>query len=159
LQDGGFVGYRSGMKWKIVAIGRPSLKHAKAGIEEYTKRLRRHAPVEVIHPGRDAGREANSARLLEASEGGLRIVLDERGESFTTEGLAQLVRDWQLDGAVKQVAFLVGGADGHTDELRSRADRVLALSSFTLQHELALLVLLEQIYRIHTLLRGEPYHR
>jgi 23S rRNA (pseudouridine1915-N3)-methyltransferase len=61
--------------------------------------------------------------------------------------------------AVKKVAILIGGADGHTPELRRSADHVIALSGFTLQHELALVVLLEQIYRVHTVLRREPYHR
>jgi len=147
------------MKWKIVAIGKPSLAYAKAGIDEYVRRLKRYVPTEVIHPGKDAGREANSDRLLEASEGCLRIALDERGTTLTTEGFADMVRTWQLEGEVKQVALLLGGADGHTEELRAEADMVLALSPFTLQHELALVVLLEQIYRVHTLLRGEPYHR
>jgi 23S rRNA (pseudouridine1915-N3)-methyltransferase len=60
---------------------------------------------------------------------------------------------------VKRVALLIGGADGHSPVLRGAADHVLSLSAFTLQHELALVVLLEQIYRVHTLLKGEPYHR
>ena len=58
-----------------------------------------------------------------------------------------------------QVPFLVGGSDGHSDEVRAKADRVLSLSSLTLQHELALVVLLEQLYRGYAILRGLPYHR
>ena len=60
---------------------------------------------------------------------------------------------------VKRVALLIGGADGHSPVLREKADHVVAMSGFTLQHELALVVLLEQIYRVHTVLKGEPYHR
>ena len=68
------------------------------------------------------------------------------------------VEHWQLN-AVKSVRLFIGGADGHDDEIRQQADLLLGLSGFTLQHELALVVLLEQIYRLHTVLRGEPYHR
>jgi 23S rRNA (pseudouridine1915-N3)-methyltransferase len=55
--------------------------------------------------------------------------------------------------------MLIGGADGHSQVLRGKSDHVVAMSGFTLQHELALVVLLEQIYRVHTVLKGEPYHR
>jgi 23S rRNA (pseudouridine1915-N3)-methyltransferase len=62
-------------------------------------------------------------------------------------------------GDIKTAAFLIGAADGHSEELRKSCDMVLTLSAFTLQHELALLVLLEQIYRVATLKSGSPYHR
>ncbi len=146
------------MKWQILAIGKPSLAYAKAGVEEYRRRLVRYAPVELVTDWKDAGPAKNSEILLAASEGAVRIALDERGEAWTTAGLADRVRNWQLDG-VKRVAVLIGGADGHTPALRKAADHVVALSGLTLQHELALVVLLEQIYRVHTVLKGEPYHR
>ena len=146
------------MKWQILAIGKPSLRYAKAGVEEYQKRLTRYTTLELQTDWKDAGQVKNSETLLAASEGAVRIVLDERGESWTTADLVSRVEGWQMN-AVKRVAILIGGADGHTPELRRSADHVIALSGFTLQHELALVVLLEQIYRVHTVLRGEPYHR
>lgn len=146
------------MKWQILSIGKPALSYARTGVEEYQKRLVRYATVELRNDWKDAGRSKNSEALLSASEGALRIALDERGESWTTQDFADRVRDWQLHGT-KRVAILIGGADGHSPELRQAADHVLRLSSFTLQHELALVVLMEQIYRVHTLLKGEPYHR
>lgn len=146
------------MKWQILAIGKPSLRYAKAGVEEYQKRLTRYTTLELQTDWKDAGQVKNSETLLAASEGAVRIVLDERGETWTTSDLVSRVEGWQLN-AVKKVAILIGGADGHTPELRRSADHVIALSGFTLQHELALVVLLEQIYRVHTVLRGEPYHR
>ncbi|MEX2579915.1 MAG: 23S rRNA (pseudouridine(1915)-N(3))-methyltransferase RlmH [Verrucomicrobiales bacterium] len=146
------------MKWQIAAIGKPSLRYAKSGVDEYLKRLRRYAPVELHDGWKDAGREKNSEQLERFSEGAVRVVLDERGDRWTTADLAKQVETWQL-GGVKRVAVLIGGADGHTEELRGRADHVVALSGFTLQHELALVLLLEQIYRVHTILKGEPYHR
>ncbi|MDP4584852.1 MAG: 23S rRNA (pseudouridine(1915)-N(3))-methyltransferase RlmH [Verrucomicrobiales bacterium] len=146
------------MKWQILAIGKPSLRYAKGGVEEYQKRLTRYTTLELQTDWKDAGQVKNSETLLAASEGAVRIVLDERGETWTTADLVSRVEGWQMN-AVKRVAILIGGADGHTPELRSSADHVIALSGFTLQHELALVVLLEQIYRVHTVLRGEPYHR
>ena len=66
---------------------------------------------------------------------------------------------WEMDPGVKTVSLLIGASDGHTTELREKADAVWALSPLTLQHELALVVLLEQIYRAYSIKRGEPYHR
>ena len=146
------------MKWQILAIGKPSLAYAKAGVEEYRKRLVRYATVELLTDWKDAGSEKNSETLLAASEGAIRIVLDERGEPWTTAHFSDRVKDWQMNG-VKRVAILIGGADGHSPSLRKAADHIVALSGFTLQHELALVVLFEQIYRVHTILKGEPYHR
>jgi 23S rRNA (pseudouridine1915-N3)-methyltransferase len=146
------------MKWQILAIGKPSLRYAKAGVEEYQKRLSRYTTLDLQTDGKDAGQVKNSETLLAASEGAVRIVLDERGETWTTADFVSRVEGWQMN-AVKRVAILIGGADGHTADLRASADHLIALSGFTLQHELALVVLLEQIYRVHTVLRGEPYHR
>ncbi len=146
------------MKWEIGAIGSPSLKYAKAGIAEYEKRLQRYAKVSLTTRWKEQGSEKNSQNLLDFSNGALRIALDERGELWSTREFASHVSDWQMNG-VKRVTLLIGGADGHTPALREQADHVISLSRFTMQHELALVVLLEQIYRVHTLLRGEPYHR
>jgi len=79
------------------------------------------------------------------------IVLDEKGQSMTTEQFAALLR--------AQASFLVGGADGLPDELKKDARLVLRVSSFTLPHALAQVVLLEQLYRAATILTGHPYHR
>ena len=157
MQAGAFEN-RTKMKWQITAIGKPSLAYAKLGIAEYEKRLRRYTDLTLQTDAKDQGREKNSQVLSRRSEGAIRIVLDERGETWTTDTLVSHIRDWQMEGA-RKVALLIGGADGHTGTLREEADHVLSLSAFTLQHELALLVLLEQLYRAHTVLRGEPYHR
>lgn len=145
------------MKILVIAAGKPALHFAKSGIDEYLKRLTRYGSVELklIKDGPSA---EVSTRLLEASRGCLRIALDERGDLWTTEKLTGNIQNWQMK-AVKKVAFLIGAADGHTEALRQEADHLLALSKFTLQHEFALLLLLEQLYRAHTIIRGEPYHR
>lgn len=100
-----------------------------------------------------------SSRLLAASVGCYRVALDERGALPTTRQFASKLDSLQLRGEVKCTAFLIGAADGHTQELRNACDWLLALSSLTLQHELALLVLLEQLYRVASIRAGTPYHR
>ncbi|MGJ8676315.1 MAG: 23S rRNA (pseudouridine(1915)-N(3))-methyltransferase RlmH [Akkermansiaceae bacterium] len=145
------------MKHLILAAGKPALGYAKTGVEEYLKRLQRYGSYELKHI-KDGSSEDVSKRLREASEGTLRIVMDERGENLTTAQLSKRIQDWEMRG-VKRATYLIGASDGHTQDLRNDANMVWALSPLTLQHELALVVLLEQIYRIATIHRGEPYHR
>lgn len=145
------------METYVLAAGKPALPYAKAGVDFYMERLRPLGRVSLRYV--KAGNSDDvSRRLLEASEGCLRIALDERGDNWTTRELEQHARQWQLR-SVRRVAFLIGAADGHTPALRESCDHVLCLGRHTMQHELALLVLLEQIYRLHTLLAGSPYHR
>lgn len=145
------------MHIRIIVAGKPGLAYAKSGVEEYLKRLSREA-VELISVKAGSSDEV-SARLLEKSAGSFRIVLDERGKNFTTRELAARLDSLAQRGDIKAISFLIGAADGHNEHLRSHADLLLAISPFTLMHELALLVLLEQIYRISTLKSGSPYHR
>ena len=154
----GVLPHFSGMDLKLIAVGKPSLEWARGGIADYLKRLTRYtkASLEYVREGTAA---QNSERLLKVSEGCRRIVMDERGSLLTTDAARQALDRWERDPGTKHVAFLIGGADGHTDALRSKADGMWALSPLTLQHEMALVVLLEQLYRVHTIKRGEPYHR
>lgn len=146
------------MQIRVIIAGKPALAYAKTGCEEYLKRLSRFGNYEllIIKAG---GREEVSARLLEKSQGCFRVAMDERGECLTTRKFAERMDALAMRGDVKTVAFLIGAADGHTPELRQACDLILTLSSFTLQHELALLVLLEQLYRVESLKSGSPYHR
>lgn len=146
------------MQVRLIVAGKPALAYAKAGVEEYLKRLSRSGGYElvVIKAG---SRDEVSTRLLERSQGCFRVALDERGEYLTTRKFAEKIDALEMRGDVKTVAFLIGAADGHTPELRDACDLVLTLSSFTLQHELALLVLMEQLYRVASLKSGSPYHR
>jgi 23S rRNA (pseudouridine1915-N3)-methyltransferase len=146
------------MHLRLIVAGKPALAYARAGVEEYLKRLSRFGGCELVTV-KAGTRDEVSARLLERSQGCYRIALDERGECLTTRDFAGKLESLELRGDVKTVAFLIGAADGHNDELRAAADLLLTLSPFTLQHELALLVLLEQLYRVATLKSGSPYHR
>jgi 23S rRNA (pseudouridine1915-N3)-methyltransferase len=146
------------MQLKIFAIGKPKLAFAKAGIEEYAGRLRPWTSFQLDYL-KSGSRESESKALLERSEGLFRIVLDERGEQVTSRALAGRLSSWEQSGTVKGVAVLIGGADGHTEELRGSADWLWSLSKLTLQHEMALLLVLEQLYRAYTIKAGTPYHR
>jgi 23S rRNA (pseudouridine1915-N3)-methyltransferase len=146
------------MQIRIIVAGKPALAYAKAGVEEYLKRLSRSGNHEVVIL-KAGTKEEVSERLLERSQGCYRVAMDERGVALTTRKFSEHMAALELRGEVKTVAFLIGAADGHTAELRERCDLVLNLSTFTLQHELALLVLLEQLYRVATLKSGSPYHR
>lgn len=145
------------MNWHVFVIGKPKLAFAKAGVEEYARRIQPFAPlaVECLKSG---GRETESAALLRRSTGMFTLVLDERGGQFTSRQFAQKLSEWEQK-SVKSVALIIGGADGHSEELRQSADWLMSLGKFTLQHELALVVALEQIYRAYSIKAGTPYHR
>lgn len=145
------------MNMLVLAAGRPAIGYAREGVDFFMKRLKPFRSVDLLYV-KAGSSEETSERLLRAAEGSLCIALDERGETWSTREFERRVRDWQMH-AVKRVAFLIGAADGHTEALRKDCPYMLSLSKLTMQHELALVVLLEQIYRVHTLLQGTPYHR
>ena len=145
------------MKHTIIAAGKPALNYCKDGVSEYQKRLKRYGSYELKHI-KDGSSVDVSQRHLDNSQGSIRIVLDERGELLTTEQFVKKINQWEMRGE-KRATYHIGASDGHTAELRQKADLVWALSPLTLQHELALVVLLEQLYRVATIKKGEPYHR
>jgi 23S rRNA (pseudouridine1915-N3)-methyltransferase len=125
---------------------------------DYAARLKRVTAVEMTVLKEGVPANVNSQRMIEASEGSRRIVLDERGKAITSMAFARWIENRQNDGT-KKVSVLIGGANGHTEEVRNSADEVWNLSSMTLQHELALVVFMEQLYRAYSIVRGGPYHR
>lgn len=154
------------MKLFVVAIGDKLPAWAEAACAEYLKRMPREARVEVvaIKPERRAGQAADQVRAAEAArlmdrcpKGALRVALDERGRQVSTHELADLLAGWMAAG--RDVALLIGGADGLATEILARADLTLALSRLTLPHALARVLLIEQLYRAASLLAGHPYHR
>ena len=146
------------MHIRVIVAGKPALAYARAGVDEYLKRLSRFGGCELVIV-KAGTRDEVSARLLERSQGCFRIALDERGACLSTRAFADKLDALALRGDVKTVAFLIGAADGHNEDLRHACDLLLTLSPFTLQHELALIVLLEQLYRVASLKSGSPYHR
>lgn len=142
------------MKILVLAVGR--LKEAWLGEAqaEYLKRLRRYADVEVRELGDDAA-------LLGAVPARARLyALDERGDNLSSEELARrVVAAEEQHGGGAPVVFAIGGPEGLLAEVRRRAVRTLAFGRITLPHRLARIVLLEQLYRAYSILRGEPYHK
>jgi 23S rRNA (pseudouridine1915-N3)-methyltransferase len=110
------------------------------------------------HAGTPRAKEEEGEGLLRRISPRDRVVLlDETGREYTSRELARRVGAWLAGG--RDVALVIGGAEGSSAEVRARADEVLALSRMTLAHRLARLVLTEQLYRAMTILRGEPYHK
>lgn len=145
------------MLCRLVTVGKPSLPWARAGLDDYLGRLRRQAKVEHIAV-REGPIQQVEKQLLKASEGCRRILLDERGTQRSSLQLAKLIEGWQLNAA-RHPCLIIGGADGHSDAMRASADELWSLSAMTLQHEMAAVLLIEQIYRAHQILAGSPYHR
>lgn len=146
------------MRLRIIVAGKPALAYAASGIAEYLKRLKRYGGCELVEL-KAGDSESVSKALLARSEGGFRIALDERGQALTTRQWSDRFAALEMRGEIKRVSFLIGAADGHTEGLRREVDEIWQLSQLTLQHELALVVLLEQLYRVASFRRGEPYHR
>jgi 23S rRNA (pseudouridine1915-N3)-methyltransferase len=146
------------VRYRVLAIGRRADDPLIAVAQSYLERLTRYVPSELVRL-RDsdiAGERDDLLRALKPDE--WVVALDERGRERTTIELAELLGRWQRD-AVRGVAFVIGGADGLHADVKTRARETWSLSRLTLPHRLALVVLLEQLYRAQTVLRGEPYHR
>ncbi len=153
------------MKVRLLAIGKDRSGLYAPAVAEYATRLGRYLRFEVVelpearkHAGTARAKEEEGATLLARIDPREHVVaLDERGSEYTSVELARLVERWLHAG--RDVALVIGGADGLSPEAMGRAGEKLALSRMTLAHRLARLVLLEQLYRAMTILRGEPYHR
>lgn len=153
------------MKLRIVAVGKDRSGLYAPAVDEYAKRLARYVKFELVEVP-EARRFAGTPRAREEEAASLEaklaprerlVVLDERGDELTSQAFAARVRKWVEGG--QDVALVIGGSDGLAPELLARADERLAVSRFTLAHRLARLVLVEQLYRAFTILRGEPYHK
>ncbi len=137
------------------------------GIEEYGKRLRHYTTLSVIllkEKGKKKGRSLDPAEqeaemLLQSVPGGALIVaLDAGGEQYSSEKFAFLISEWEQRG-LKQVSYLIGGPTGLCRSVLDSADVLLSLSKMTFTHDMARLLLLEQLYRAYTIKAGEKYHK
>ncbi|MEW6165661.1 MAG: 23S rRNA (pseudouridine(1915)-N(3))-methyltransferase RlmH [Pseudomonadota bacterium] len=155
------------MRLIAVAVGTRLPDWMNAGFAEYAKRMPRELPLELVEikpEPRTTGKTVEAMMAAEAKriEAALpsrchRVALDERGDAPDTHALAQRLGQWQEGGA--DVAFLIGGPDGLDPALKAGAHERLRLSSLTLPHGLARVVLAEALYRAHSLRSGHPYHR
>lgn len=145
------------MKALILAIGKCKKNSPEAAIiAEYIKR----SSWEIIVKEKDNATQDEEATFLQANipHNAKVIVLDERGENMKSTELAAKIASWQLNGT-SEICFLIGGADGHLQSTRDKADLLLSFGKLTLPHMLMRAVLAEQIYRIQTIIAGHPYHR
>lgn len=154
------------MKLCLLCVGRLSLGYLREGAGDFEGRLKRYAPLRVVELKEEKGgkqdpayiREQEGRRILDRiPDGSFVVALDERGRSLTSEGLAELLERHMLQ-ATPELTLIIGGAYGLSDAVRQRADLILSLSAMTLTHQMARLLLLEQLYRGYTILRNEPYH-
>jgi 23S rRNA (pseudouridine1915-N3)-methyltransferase len=155
------------MKARLIAVGERPPAWVVAGFDEYQKRLSRWLPLELveIEPGvRGKGRDGARAiadeggRVLAALPRNTHVIaLDGTGRSWTSEELGQRLEYWR--GLGRDLAFLIGGPEGHAADVTARADERWSLGPLTLPHMLVRLVVAEQLYRAATLLANHPYHR
>lgn len=155
------------MRLWIAAVGHKMPGWVGEGFAEYRKRMPRETAIELVEikpekrtEGRTPQRilEAERDRLLAALPADcFKVILDERGKGLRTLELAARMKEWLRGG--RDVAFVIGGADGLHSDLKAQADLLLSLSSLTLPHGLVRVLLAEQLYRATTVLQNHPYHR
>jgi len=152
------------MKVNIVAIGKLKSKTPeKAIIDEYTKRCHWKIAIKELNEPRNLEVEEKKIEegkllLSSISASSKIIVLDERGVNITSPDLAKKIENWQVQGA-SEISFLIGGANGHSQMIRDKADLILSFGKLTLPHMLMRAVLSEQIYRLESIISSHPYHK
>ena len=155
------------MRVTVLAIGHRMPGWIQEGWNEYVRRMPPEIRVELseLKPEeRGAGRSVERAKQLEGERvlaalpaDGTLLALDERGKAVSTQGLSVMLSEWMRDGS--HPVFAIGGADGHAEAVRSRADKLVSLSTLTLPHGFARVLLAEQLYRAWSILARHPYHR
>lgn len=155
------------MRLNLLCVGRLNLSFASEGCAEFAGRLKRYLPLDIQEiKEHKTGRKQDLPRIIategealeqKISPGAFVIVLDQGGKNLSSEGLAELMQDHMLR-SIPEWTLIIGGPYGLSSVLRQRADLVLSLSPMTLTHQMARLLLLEQLYRCCTIIRNEPYH-
>jgi 23S rRNA (pseudouridine1915-N3)-methyltransferase len=149
-------------RFKVVIVGRSKSKWANTAVDDYSRRLRRHGgvtetagKVETFRGDAEHVKNTEGERIRKVVGSGVLIVLDERGDRLDSRAFAALVDRSRQQGTV---VFALGGAYGHSEDTRKAADHVVRLSDLVVNHEVARVILYEQLYRAMTLLSGVPYH-
>lgn len=159
------------MKLSIVAVGKLKEKYLKEGINEYSKRLSRFCELQIIEVDDEQAPENLSAsqekqvkkreaeRIIKrVKEDSALIVLDLKGKKLNSEEFADKLNSFFISGK-SHITFVIGGSLGLDEELIQKADFRLCLSDMTFPHQLARLILLEQVFRAFKILNNEPYHK
>lgn len=145
------------MKIKVAWIGKTKEPAIASLTDEYLKRISRYAQVEGIAVRDETDLLAKFGKDAKAATKSTLVLMDSRGKEYSSEQFAKLLGDYQ-DRNPLPLVFAIGGADGFAGETKSAAANVISLGRMTMAHELARVVVLEQIYRAFTILKGHPYH-
>jgi 23S rRNA (pseudouridine1915-N3)-methyltransferase len=150
------------MKFRFVWVGKTKDKNWKALQDGYLKRLSHFVKCEITEIRDSApheGPEIEGKRILESlNPKTFAVLLDVGGKGLSSQQLAATIEKWQLNG-MKDVSFIIGGAEGVSEEIRGKADYLLSLSFLTFTHDMARVVLLEQLYRGYSIIKGFPYQK
>lgn len=146
------------MKFRFVWVGKTKDKNWQALQSEYLQRLSHFVKFEIVEL-RDAGVKLEGERILEKlNQSQFVCLLDVKGSAISSPALAEKIEDWQNRG-FKEIAFVIGGAEGVSSEVVEKADFSLSLSFLTFTHETARVILAEQLYRAYTIIKGFPYQK
>ncbi len=153
------------MKIQFISVGSIKRSYVKSAVADYLKRISRYTSTQSIEikeeaytkkGSREPGLKKEAERILKSASGGYLIVMADTSKTYTSAALSDFVASLMNSGR-KKVSFVAGGPYGLHPSVTGAADSVLSLSPMTLPHELALLVLSEQLYRAFTILKNEPY--
>jgi 23S rRNA (pseudouridine1915-N3)-methyltransferase len=155
------------MKIIIAAMGKTDAEWVQENIGEYLRRLRKYADCEfkAFPDIKNAGQLSAAQRMQKEGQvfmefflpGDYVVLMDEQGKQYNSEGFAKQIQIWQ-NNSIKRLIFVIGGAYGFSQEIYQRGQSKISLSAMTFNHQMVRIILLEQIYRAFTILKGEPYH-
>lgn len=146
------------MRLTIISVGHKMPDWVATATQDYVKRMPADCSIEIKEIKPDLSPAKEAVKIAAAIPKGARVIaLDERGKDQTTQQLATQLANWRQEGI--DIAFLIGGADGLDASLKENAHALWRLSSLTLPHAMARVLLVEQLYRAWTILQGHPYHR
>ena len=149
------------MKYIISAIGKTKTQQEDLITLKYLKRIKNIEikQYEIKLNNKQKKIEEEGFKLISSPPSNGRLVLlDEQGENLTSPELAKMVLDWRNDN-IAYINFAIGGAFGNGDQIKRRADKIIALGKLTWPHQMVKMMIAEQIYRIETIIQGHPYHK
>ncbi|EKD39309.1 MAG: hypothetical protein ACD_75C00442G0002 [uncultured bacterium] len=152
------------MKHELLFLGKIKDRFIAEGVQEYASRLQHYTSLKITvlkekGNSQPQNSPAEGMLLLQAvAPGALLVALDAKGTQFSSAGFAQKIADWEMQG-IKQVCYLIGGPEGHSAKVLEAADLLLSLSKMTFTHDMARMLLVEQLYRAYTINAGEKYHK